>query len=58
MVHSSLLEIPGIGPKRAEALLKAMGSIKAISMADKEHLLTIKGMDRASAAAVYDYFHS
>ncbi len=58
MVRSSLLDIDGIGPKRAEALLKAMGSLQNIAMADEEQLLGVKGMNRGAAKAVYAYFHS
>ncbi len=57
MVRSQLLDIAGIGPKRAEALLKAMGSVTAISQADEEQLAGVAGMDRPSAKAVYDFFH-
>lgn len=58
MIHSQLLDIPGIGPKRAENLLKALGSITAVSAADEERLLNVPGIDRAAAAAVYRYFHA
>ncbi len=58
MVRSTLLDIAGIGPKRAEALLKAMGSVSAVAAADVEQLEGIRGMDHPSAKAVYDYFHS
>ncbi|MBR4867527.1 MAG: excinuclease ABC subunit UvrC [Clostridia bacterium] len=57
MIRSSLLAIEGIGPRRAEALLKAMGSVEAISKATEERLLTIKGMNRQAAKAVFAYFH-
>lgn len=53
--YSQLDEIPGIGPKRKQELLKAFRSIKAISAA------TIPELERylpsATAGAVYRHFH-
>ena len=52
-IHSRLEEIPGIGPARRKALLKAMGSLKAIREADLETLKGIPGMNGTAAEAVY-----
>ena len=51
-IHSQLEDIPGVGPARRKALLKAFGSLKAIREADLDMLLQVKGMNRAAAEAV------
>lgn len=53
--YSELDQIPGIGPKRKEQLLKTFGSIASIrqaSLAELERLLP-----KDSAASVYHHFH-
>ncbi len=49
---SILEEIPGIGPKRRQALLKHFGSIEAIRQASVEELAAVKGMTRKAAEMV------
>lgn len=56
-VHSILDDIPGIGPARRKALLKALPGIEALREADYETLLSIPGMNRPAAARVYAFFH-
>lgn len=51
-IHSQLEDIPGIGPARRKALLKAMGSLKAIREATEEELLAIPGMSKPAVDAV------
>ena len=51
-IHSQLEDIPGIGPARRKALLKALGSLKAIREATEEQLLAIPGMSRPAVEAV------
>ncbi len=51
-IHSQLEDIPGVGPARRKALLKAFGSLKAIRAADTETLAAVPGMNRAAAEAV------
>jgi excinuclease ABC subunit C len=46
---SRLDEIPGVGPKRKQALLRKFGSLKAIQEADVEALAAVPGMTRAIA---------
>ncbi len=46
---STLEEIPGIGPKRRRALLKAFGSLDGIRAATVEQLAAVPGMNRKSA---------
>ena len=56
-VHSLLDDIPGIGPARRRALLKALPNIDAIRAADVDALKAIPGMNEPSAQAVYAFFH-
>lgn len=55
-VKSVLDEIPGIGPARRKALLKAYGSVERIAQASAEELSMVEGMNRKSAADVYLFF--
>ncbi len=52
---SVLDEIPGIGPKRKQALMKHFGSIRAISAASLEDLSALNGMTRDAAEKVKEY---
>ncbi len=54
-LRSALDDIPGVGPKRREALRRALGSVKAIREADVETLAAI--VPRPTAEAVYRHFH-
>ena len=56
-VHSSLEDIPGIGPARRRALLSHFGSIKAIREADEAQLAAVKGMNAPAAHTIYAFFH-
>ena len=47
--QSKLDEIPGIGPKRKQALLRRFGSVKGIQNAAPEELLAVPGITRAVA---------
>ena len=55
-MKSALDDIPGVGPKRREALRKHFGTIKAIKEADVETLAAV--VPRSAAEAVYRHFHS
>jgi excinuclease ABC subunit C len=46
---STLEEIPGIGPKRRQALMKAFGSLDGIRAATIEQLSAVPGMTKKSA---------
>ncbi len=48
-IKSTLDDIPGIGPKRKRALLKAFGSLDGIRAASVEELASVPGMTRKSA---------
>jgi excinuclease ABC subunit C len=52
---SILDEIPGIGPKRKQALLKHFGSVRAISAASIDELAALDGMTRDAAEKVKEY---
>lgn len=54
--YSQLDQIPGIGPKRKQDLLKAFKSITAIRAASLLELERI--LPKTAAAAVYEYFNS
>lgn len=48
-LHSSLDDVPGIGPKRRQALMKKFGSIKAMREATVSELAATPGMTRKAA---------
>ncbi len=52
---SILDEVPGIGPKRKKALLKAFGSLKGIREASLEELIQVEGMTRPAAENLLEY---
>ena len=54
--YSELDQIPGIGPKRKELLLKSFRSVSAIGQATLQELERILPAD--AAQAVYQHFHS
>ena len=54
-LRSALDDIPGVGPKRREALRKKFGSLKAIRSATAEELAEI--LPVSVAEAVYRHFH-
>jgi excinuclease ABC subunit C len=52
---SVLDEIPGIGPKRKQALMKHFGSVRAMSAASVDDLAALDGMTRDAAEKVKEY---
>ncbi len=52
---SVLDEIPGIGPRRKQALMKNFGSVRAISTASVDELAALDGMTRDAAEKVKEY---
>jgi excinuclease ABC subunit C len=50
--QSRLDDIPGIGPKRKQALMKHFGSVKAIQEAETDELLSVPGINRAVAEQI------
>lgn len=57
-VHSILDDIPGIGPTRRKALMKAYQSIEDLKNASVEELQQIPAMNAKSANEVYSFFHN
>jgi excinuclease ABC subunit C len=55
---SGLQDIPGIGPKTRQRLLRKLGNLTAIKAASIEALSAIEGVTQKQAEAVYGYFHS
>lgn len=51
-IASQLDQIPGIGPRRRQTLLKAFGSIEAIREASVDELATLPGMTRSAAEQI------
>jgi excinuclease ABC subunit C len=49
---SPLADVPGIGPRRKQALLKHFGSVEAIRSATIDELATVPGMTRKAAEEV------
>ncbi|WP_421621336.1 excinuclease ABC subunit UvrC [Alkalilimnicola ehrlichii] len=55
--RSALEDIPGLGPKRRQALLRHFGGLKAVARAGVEDLARTPGISRALAQKVYDHYH-
>lgn len=55
--QSELDGIPGIGPKRKQALMQAFQSLSKIKSADVETLASVDGMTKAAAQSLVDHFH-
>ena len=56
-MHSSLEDIPGIGPAKRRALLTHFGSIAAIAAATPDELCAAQGIGKSHAQAIYDHYH-
>ena len=54
---SELDEVPGIGASRKKALLMHFGSARGVKGAGLKDLEAVSGINRATARAVYAYFH-
>jgi len=57
MGANPLDEIPGIGPERKRALLRAFGSARSVARASFADLAAVDGVSTALARSIYDYFH-
>jgi len=55
---SPLEEIPGLGPKRRQQLLKQFGGLQGISSAGIEDIANIKGISTELAEKIYNIFHT
>lgn len=56
--HSSLDNVPGIGPARKRALLLHFGTAVAVKSASLDDLQNAPGVSATVAQKVYDYFHA
>ena len=54
---SILEEIPGLGPKRRQILLRQFGGLQGVSSAGVEDLARINGISKGLAQKIYDIFH-
>lgn len=55
---SILDDIPGVGEKRRQNLLKHFGSFKKIFEASIEELAQVKGVNQKVAETIYEYLHT
>lgn len=55
---SILQEIPGIGPGKRRALLRELGSLRAVRAADPERLARVSGVSEADAERVHGFFRA
>ncbi len=55
--RSQLDDVPGLGPKRRQNILKQFGGLKAVSRAGVDDLARVPGISRELAQRVYDTFH-
>jgi excinuclease ABC subunit C len=56
--RSPLDEIPGIGPRRKQALLHHFGSARAVARAGLSELERLGGISKTVAKKIYDHFHA
>ncbi|NTS75238.1 excinuclease ABC subunit UvrC [Catenovulum sp. SM1970] len=54
---SSLEDIPGVGAKRRQALLKHMGGLQGLKQASVEEIARIPGISNKVAQIVFDHLH-
>ena len=57
LIHSSLDEIYGIGPKKRKALILRFGSTKMISQANIDELSKTPGIKKALAKEIFNFFN-
>lgn len=55
--QSILQDIPGIGPKKRQAVLKYLGGIQGVKNATIQELERIPGISHANASKIYAYLH-
>lgn len=56
LTKSTLTKIKGIGDAKAKALLKAFGGYSGVKNASLDELVSVKGISRADAENIFDYF--
>lgn len=55
-VTTTLIDIPGVGAKRAALLLRHFGSLRAVKTATVDQLTAVKGMTRPVAEKIVEYY--
>jgi excinuclease ABC subunit C len=55
--QSMLESIPGLGPQRRKALLKAFGGLQGVKRSGIDDLVAVKGISRALAERIYERLH-
>lgn len=55
-LESGLIQIEGVGEKRAAELLKHFKSVAKIKNANLDELMSVKGMPKATAENIFNYF--
>jgi len=55
--QSRLEDVPGVGPKRRQALLRHFGGIKGMKDAGIEELARVEGVSAALATRIYAFLH-
>jgi excinuclease ABC subunit C len=55
--HSSLEDIPGVGPARRKTLLERFGGLQGVKGASAETLAEVPGISRELAQRIYDALH-
>ena len=56
-VVSALEDIPGVGPKRRQALLKYLGGMQEVKQASVDQLATVPGISAELATKIHDALH-
>jgi excinuclease ABC subunit C len=57
-LQSILEELPGIGPGKRRALLRGLGSLRAVKDASVQDLCAVPGISRRDAETVHDFFRA
>lgn len=57
MLGSSLTAIEGVGETRAKQLMAHFGTVTAVSQAELDDLMKVKGMTKPTAENIYRHFH-
>lgn len=55
--HSTLQDIPGIGAKRRQALLKNFGGLQGVIAATEKQLSQVSGISQEMAAEIHSFLH-
>ena len=55
--NSTLQDIPGVGPKRRQSLLKHFGGLQQLQKAGVEDIARVEGISQQLAEKIYETFH-